>query len=67
MMTLYQSQENVSKAIKVGVEAKQVFEKMGGNSAIETVANISHQLLFFIFLFSTRLLFFFFSFLFENG
>ncbi len=37
-MTLYQSQENVPKAIETGVEARKVFEKTGD---LKTVANVS--------------------------
>jgi hypothetical protein len=41
MMTLYQSQEKVLRAIEVGIEAKNIFEKIAGTSSAITVANES--------------------------
>eukprot|EP00026_Physarum_polycephalum_P000414 Phypoly_transcript_00415.p1 GENE.Phypoly_transcript_00415~~Phypoly_transcript_00415.p1 ORF type:complete len:1535 (+),score=349.28 Phypoly_transcript_00415:114-4718(+) len=40
MMTLFQSQENASRAIECGLEAIKVFEKIGGASSNTTITNI---------------------------
>jgi len=44
MMTLYEAQENHLKAIESGLQALQIFEKLPGNAAITSCANICIRL-----------------------
>jgi len=44
MMTLYEAQENVPKAIEAGLEAKTIYEKLGGTSNMTAVAIICLRL-----------------------
>ena len=41
MMTLFQSQENVTRSIECGLEVLRLYEKEGGAKSQATIANIS--------------------------